>query len=48
MQGFPFGMCATLYPGVTQVDENGQEGNTAVLQLNMLEETWNVSFIRNK
>ena len=28
---FSFGMCVTWIPGVTQVDEKGHEGNTAVV-----------------
>ena len=30
-QRFPFGMCLTLIPGVTQDDEKGHEGDTAIV-----------------
>ena len=37
-------------PGVTQVDEKGHEGKTAavIAYVYMLEETWDISFMRNK
>ena len=40
--GFPFGMCVTSIPGVTQVDEKGHAGNTTVVVTDyvMLEEAW--------
>ena len=43
-------MRVTCIPGVTQVDEKGHEGNAALISysLYMLEETWNISFMRNK
>ena len=49
-QGTPSGCVRGELPGMTQVDEKGHEGNTAVVTAlyYMLEATWNISFMRNK
>ena len=47
-EGSPSGRVRREIPGVTQVDENGHEGNTAVVTACRLEETWDISFMRNK
>ena len=46
MQGSPSGCVRREIPGVTQVDEKGHEGNSSSHSLYMLEETWNISFMR--
>ena len=48
VQGSPSGCVRSEIPGVTQVDNNGHEGNSSSHSLYMLEETWNISLMRNK
>ena len=48
IQGSPSGCVRSEIPGVTQVDEKGNKGNTTVVTAYVLEETWNIPFMRNK
>ena len=41
------GICQVI-TGLTQVGEKGHEGNSSSHSLFMFEETWNISFMRNK